>query len=44
MGFRHSAETARNVLQNQWWDRGNWREDNWRLLLAVLHNGQVIGQ
>lgn len=37
-------EAARNVLQNHWWARGDWTEDNWRLLLAVLHNGQVIGQ
>ncbi|MFI9210277.1 GNAT family N-acetyltransferase [Streptomyces sp. NPDC053253] len=37
-------QTARNVLQNHWWARGDWREDNWRLLLAVLHDGQVIGQ
>ncbi|MDI3390035.1 GNAT family protein [Streptomyces sp. B-S-A8] len=39
-------EVARNVLQNHWWARGDWREDNWRLLLAVLllPDGQVIGQ
>ncbi|MFE9601490.1 GNAT family N-acetyltransferase [Streptomyces hokutonensis] len=37
-------ETARNVVQNHWWARGDWSEDNWRLLLAVLHDGQVIGQ
>ncbi|MFE5592924.1 GNAT family N-acetyltransferase [Streptomyces sp. NPDC056549] len=37
-------ETARNVLQNHWWARGDWREDNWRLLLAVFHHGQVVGQ
>ncbi|MEU3299793.1 GNAT family protein [Streptomyces sp. NPDC006678] len=37
-------QTAHNVLQNHWWARGDWREDNWRLLLAVLHDGQVIGQ
>lgn len=39
-----SEETARNVVQNHWWARGDWSEDNWRLLLAVLHDGQVIGQ
>ncbi|MFG2783844.1 GNAT family N-acetyltransferase [Streptomyces prunicolor] len=38
------AETARNVVQDHWWARGDWSEDNWRLLLAVLHDGQVIGQ
>jgi RimJ/RimL family protein N-acetyltransferase len=37
-------QTARNVVQNHWWARGDWREDNWRLHLAVLHDGQVIGQ
>lgn len=35
---------ARNVVQNHWWARGDWREDNWRLLLAAFHEGQVIGQ
>ncbi|MFD4260872.1 GNAT family N-acetyltransferase [Streptomyces sp. NPDC058534] len=39
-----SEQTARNVLQNHWWARGDWREDNWRLLLAVFCDGQVIGQ
>lgn len=38
------AEAARNVLQNHWWARGDWCEDNWRLLLAVFHDGRVIGQ
>lgn len=37
-------QTARNVLQNHWWARGDWCEDNWRLLLAVFHDGHVIGQ
>ncbi|MFD4634852.1 GNAT family N-acetyltransferase [Streptomyces sp. NPDC058284] len=37
-------ETARNVVQNHWWARGDWREDNWRLLLAVFHEGKPIGQ
>ncbi|MFF5768908.1 GNAT family N-acetyltransferase [Streptomyces californicus] len=37
-------QTARNVLQNHWWARGDWHENNWRLLLAVLHDGRVIGQ
>ncbi|MER0476986.1 GNAT family protein [Streptomyces sp. Edi2] len=37
-------QTARNVLQNHWWARGDWHEDNWRLLLAVFHDDQVIGQ
>ncbi|MGA5134550.1 GNAT family N-acetyltransferase [Streptomyces olivoreticuli] len=39
-----SAERARNVVQNHWWARGDWNRDNWRLLLAVFHDGQVIGQ
>ncbi|UUU45123.1 GNAT family N-acetyltransferase [Streptomyces sp. NBC_00162] len=38
------AERARNVVQNHWWARGDWSRDNWRLLLAVFHDGQVIGQ
>ncbi|MFF4446376.1 GNAT family N-acetyltransferase [Streptomyces sp. NPDC001502] len=38
------AERARNVVQNHWWARGDWSRDNWRLLLAVFHEGQVIGQ
>ncbi|MEU3752436.1 GNAT family protein [Streptomyces olivoreticuli] len=38
------AERARNVVQNHWWARGDWNRDNWRLLLAVFHDGQVIGQ
>ncbi|MER6549624.1 GNAT family N-acetyltransferase [Streptomyces sp. NPDC001250] len=37
-------QTARNIVQNHWWTRGDWREDNWRLLLAVFRDGQVIGQ
>ncbi|WP_369354606.1 GNAT family N-acetyltransferase [Streptomyces sp. cg2] len=37
-------QTARNVLQNHWWARGDWREDNWLLLLVAVHDGQVIGQ
>ncbi|MFF1713947.1 GNAT family N-acetyltransferase [Streptomyces sp. NPDC058268] len=37
-------ESARRVVQNHWWARGDWREDNWRLLLAVFYDGQVIGQ
>ncbi|MEV0476027.1 GNAT family N-acetyltransferase [Streptomyces prunicolor] len=37
-------EAASNVVQNHWWARGDWNDDNWRLLLAVLHDGQVIGQ
>jgi RimJ/RimL family protein N-acetyltransferase len=37
-------QTARNVLQNHWWARGDWHEGNWRLLLAVFHDGTVIGQ
>ncbi|MGC4950053.1 GNAT family N-acetyltransferase [Streptomyces sp. DT224] len=37
-------ETARNVVQNHWWARGDWSEDNWRLLLAVFHEGTPIGQ
>ena len=31
-------------MQNHWWARGDWSEDNWRLLLAAFHDGQVIGQ
>ncbi|MFG3000692.1 GNAT family N-acetyltransferase [Streptomyces sp. NPDC048340] len=38
------AERARSVLQNHWWARGDWTRENWRLLLAVFHDGQVIGQ
>ncbi|MFB7465206.1 GNAT family N-acetyltransferase [Streptomyces sp. NPDC056224] len=38
------AERARNVVQNHWWARGDWSRDDWRLLLAVFHDGQVIGQ
>ncbi|WP_371657254.1 MULTISPECIES: GNAT family N-acetyltransferase [unclassified Streptomyces] len=38
------AERARNVVQNHWWARGDWTQDNWRLLLAVFRNDQVIGQ
>ncbi|MFE5710142.1 GNAT family N-acetyltransferase [Streptomyces sp. NPDC056501] len=38
------AERARSVVQNHWWARGDWSRDNWRLLLAVFHDGQVIGQ
>ncbi|MEU1375317.1 GNAT family protein [Streptomyces triculaminicus] len=38
------AERARNVVQNHWWARGDWARDNWRLLLAVFHCDQVIGQ
>jgi RimJ/RimL family protein N-acetyltransferase len=38
------AERARNVVQNHWWARGDWTRENWRLLLAVFHDGQVIGQ
>ncbi|MCH0538583.1 GNAT family N-acetyltransferase [Streptomyces sp. MUM 203J] len=38
------AERARSVLQNHWWARGDWTSENWRLLLAVFHDGQVIGQ
>ncbi|MCI4085664.1 GNAT family N-acetyltransferase [Streptomyces sp. MMS21 TC-5] len=38
------AERARNVVQNHWWARGDWSRDNWRLLLAVFHDGKVIGQ
>ncbi|MGW1056275.1 GNAT family N-acetyltransferase [Streptomyces sp. NPDC001118] len=37
-------QTARNIVQNHRWTRGDWREDNWRLLLAVFRDGQVIGQ
>ncbi|WP_369362190.1 GNAT family N-acetyltransferase [Streptomyces sp. CG4] len=37
-------QTARNIVQNHWWTRGDWREDSWRLLLAVFRDGQVIGQ
>ncbi|MEC4015068.1 GNAT family N-acetyltransferase [Streptomyces sp. H27-D2] len=37
-------ERARNVVQNHWWARGDWDRDNWRLLLAVFHGNQVIGQ
>lgn len=37
-------ERARNVVQNHWWARGDWTRENWRLLLAVFHDGQVIGQ
>jgi RimJ/RimL family protein N-acetyltransferase len=37
-------QTARNVVQNHWWARGDWREDNWRLHLAAFHEGQVVGQ
>jgi RimJ/RimL family protein N-acetyltransferase len=37
-------ERARNVVQNNWWARGDWRNENWRLLLAVFLSGQVIGQ
>lgn len=37
-------EVARNVVQNHWWARGNWTVSNWRLLLAVFHDGKVIGQ
>ncbi|MFI7364086.1 GNAT family protein [Streptomyces sp. NPDC050149] len=39
-----AEQAARNVVQNHWWARGDWHEDNWRLLLVVLHDGQVIGQ
>lgn len=38
------AERARSVAQNHWWARGDWTRENWRLLLAVFRNGQVIGQ
>ncbi|MCP3819367.1 GNAT family N-acetyltransferase [Streptomyces sp. A3M-1-3] len=38
------AERARSVVQNHWWARGDWTRYNWRLLLAVFHGGQVIGQ
>ncbi|MFK0253342.1 GNAT family N-acetyltransferase [Streptomyces sp. NPDC090445] len=38
------AERARSVVQNHWWARGDWTGDNWRLLLAVFRDGQVIGQ
>ncbi|MFK0017429.1 GNAT family N-acetyltransferase [Streptomyces sp. NPDC091027] len=38
------AERARRVVQNHWWARGDSSRDNWRLLLAVFHDGQVIGQ
>ncbi|WP_406220821.1 GNAT family N-acetyltransferase [Streptomyces decoyicus] len=37
-------EVAINVVQNHWWARGDWRDDNWRLFLAVFHEGTVIGQ
>ncbi|WP_327414212.1 GNAT family N-acetyltransferase [Streptomyces sp. NBC_01233] len=37
-------ERARNVVQNHWWARGDWTHDSWRLLLAVFHGEQVIGQ
>ncbi len=37
-------ERARSVLQNHWWARGDWQVENWRLLLAVFADGQVIGQ
>ncbi|MFE3555532.1 GNAT family N-acetyltransferase [Streptomyces sp. NPDC059193] len=39
-----SAERARSVVQNHWWARGDWTRENWRLLLAVFRDGQVIGQ
>ncbi|MFF5485280.1 GNAT family N-acetyltransferase [Streptomyces virginiae] len=38
------AERASSVVQNHWWARGDWTRENWRLLLAVFHDGQVIGQ
>jgi len=31
-------------MQNHWWARGDWTRENWRLLLAVFRDGQVIGQ
>ncbi|WP_406735271.1 GNAT family N-acetyltransferase [Streptomyces sp. NBC_01108] len=38
------AERTRSVVQNHWWSRGDWTRENWRLLLAVFRDGQVIGQ
>ncbi|MFE9801480.1 GNAT family N-acetyltransferase [Streptomyces goshikiensis] len=38
------VERARSVVQNHWWARGDWTRENWRLLLAVFLDGQVIGQ
>ncbi|MFD3803257.1 GNAT family N-acetyltransferase [Streptomyces sp. NPDC058611] len=38
------TQRAQNVVQNHWWARGDWTRDNWRLLLAVFHGEQVIGQ
>lgn len=34
-------QIARNVLQNHWWARGDWNKDNWRLCLAVTHDGEA---
>ncbi|MGW6027406.1 GNAT family N-acetyltransferase [Streptomyces sp. NPDC055099] len=39
-----AEETARQVVQTHWKARGDWHEDNWSLLLAVFHDGEVIGE
>ncbi|MFF2405951.1 hypothetical protein [Streptomyces sp. NPDC058092] len=42
--FAPPTERARSVVQNHWWARGDWTCENWRLLLAVFRDGQVISQ
>jgi RimJ/RimL family protein N-acetyltransferase len=37
-------ERAREVVKYHWLRRGNWRADNWALTLAVLADGEVVGE
>ncbi|WP_035847774.1 GNAT family N-acetyltransferase [Kitasatospora azatica] len=37
-------ERARSVVQYHWLRRGNWRAAEWMLPLAVLADGEVVGQ
>ncbi|MEU0935915.1 GNAT family N-acetyltransferase [Embleya sp. NPDC005971] len=34
---------ARNGLKHYWATWANWQPENWRLLLAVVHDGVIIG-
>lgn len=37
-------DVARSVVQHAWLRLGNWTPDNWALNLAVIADGQVVGQ
>ncbi|MFE0458434.1 GNAT family N-acetyltransferase [Kitasatospora sp. NPDC058965] len=38
------AARARSVVQYHWLRRGNWHPADWSLTLAVLADGEVVGQ